>query len=80
MKITAADLATFNAVMAHNGLDASETELCKEAYRRNPEAARATYNALAGEMALGYPVPKPADTREWVKLSQPPFVLEKKHR
>lgn len=68
MKITADDLRTFNAVMAHNGLDASEIELCKEAYRADPEAARATYNALAGE------IPAPPDAREWVKLSAPPFV------
>ncbi len=71
MKITAENLHIFNAVMAHNALDASEIELCKEAYRRDPEAARATYNALARE------IPTPPDTRQWVKLSPPPFNLEK---
>lgn len=72
MKISAADLATFNAVMAHNALDESEIELCKDAYRRDPEAGKALYSALARE------IPAPADTRVWVSLSPPPVNLEKK--
>ncbi len=77
MKISAADLATFNAVCAHNGLDADEIELAKSAYRNDPEAARTLYNALARE------IPAPPDARgprpapQWVKLSPPPFKLEK---
>ena len=63
MKILAADLATFRAVVAHNALDAAEIELCKDAYRRDPEGARATYNALARE------IPGVLDSRQWVKLS-----------
>lgn len=73
MKISAADLATFRAVCAHNALDASEIELAKDAYRRDPEAAKATYNALARH------IPAPPDTRQWVKLSPPPFVVKGRH-
>lgn len=71
MKISATDLAIFRLVCAHNALDASEIELAKDAYRRDPEAAKATYNALARE------IPAPADERQWVKLSPPPFKQEK---
>ena len=68
MKISPADKRAFDAVMAHNALDASEIELCKEAYRRDPEAAKRTYEALRAE------IPRVEDAREWVKLSAPPFV------
>lgn len=72
MKITAADLAKFRAVCARNELDESEIEACRSAYRRDPEAGNALYNALARE------IPASPDTRQWVKLSPPPFILEKK--
>ena len=71
MKISPANKRAFDAVMSHNALDASEIELCKDAYRRDPESARALYNALARE------IPVPADERQWVKLSPPPFKQEK---
>ena len=72
MKITAADRATFRAVCAHNALDESEIEACKSAYRNDPEAGKALYNALARD------IPAPADTRQWVNLSPPLVILEKK--
>ena len=68
MKISPADKRNFDAVMAHNALDASEIELCKDAYRRDPEAAKRLYEALRAE------IPMVEDAREWVKLSEPPFV------
>ena len=72
MKITAENLHIFNAVMIYCGLDAEEIDLCKQAYRADPEAGRITYAALATE------IPPPADNRNWVKLSPPPVNLEKK--
>ncbi len=77
MKITSADLRTFEAVMAHYGLDSDEIESAKTAYRADPESGRTTYAALAAE------IPAPVDTRQWVKLSgprpatTPPFKPEK---
>ena len=78
MKITHADLRNFETVTKHHGLDAEEIELCKAAYRADPVAAAVTYAALATEMALGHPVPRPVDALPWVKLSPPPVILEKK--
>ena len=68
MKISPADKQNFDVVMAHNALDASEIELCKSAYRNDPEAAKRLYEALRAE------IPRVADTLPWVKLSPPPFV------
>lgn len=79
MKISAVDLRNFEAVISHYGFDKNkdkdreEIELMRDAYRRDPEAAKATYNALARH------IPVPADTRQWVKLSPPPFVVKGKH-
>ena len=67
MKISPADKQNFDSVMAHNALDASEIELCKEAYRRDPESAKRLYASLRAE------IPRVEDTLPWVKLSEPPF-------
>ena len=67
MKISAVDKRAFDSVMAHNALDASDIELCKDAYRRDPEAARRLYEALRAE------IPWVEDALPWVKLSPPPF-------
>lgn len=66
MKITPIDKRNFETVTKHNGLDAEEIELCKQAYRNDPETARTTYAALATE------IPQPVDARVFVKLSPPP--------
>ena len=66
MKISPADKRNFEAVTKHHGLDADEIELCKAAYRADPEGGRITYAALAGE------IPPPVDARVFVKLSPPP--------
>ena len=68
MKISPADKRNFDAVMAHNALDASEIEECRSAYIRDPEAAKRLYAALRAE------IPRVEDTLPWVKLSPPPFV------
>lgn len=72
MKITQIDKAAFDRVMAHHGFDPAEIEICKQAYRNDPESGRTTYASIAGAL------PEPADTRQWVKLSPPPVSLEKK--
>ena len=72
MKITHAEKRNFETVTKHYGLDADEVELCKQAYRADPEGGRITYAALATE------IPAPIDTRVFVKLSPPPVILEKK--
>ena len=66
MKITPADKRNFETVTKHHGLDVDEIELCKQAYRADPEAGRITYAALAGE------IPATIDRTVWVKLSPPP--------
>lgn len=61
MKITAAEKRNFETVTKHHGLDAEEIELCKQAYRDNPEANRIGYAA----MAAGLPTPPQAE-KHWV--------------
>lgn len=68
MKISPIDKRNFEIVTKHNGLDVEEIDLCKQAYRADPEAGRITYGALATE------IPAPADDRVFVKLSPPPFT------
>ena len=64
MKITAGERRTFESVMAHHGLDQDEIDLCKQAYRNDPEAGRITYAALATE------IPLPVEALLWVVISQ----------
>lgn len=64
MKISQTDKRTFESVMAHRGLDPDEIDLCKTAYRNDPEAGRITYAALATE------IPKPVEALPWVAISQ----------
>ena len=71
MKISHADKRNFETVTKHNGLDADEIELCKTAYRNDPEAGRITYAALSTE------IPMPVEAMPWVAISPPPFILEK---
>lgn len=80
MKITPSDKRKriFDGIMAYYGLDESEIELCGVAYRRDPEAGRSLYAALRAEIALAGTEILIEDARQWVKLSSPPFVLEKK--
>lgn len=72
MKISRADLDNFQRVMAHHEFDSDEIEICKQAYRNDPESGKTTYASIAGAL------PTPVDTRQWVKLSPPPVSLEKK--
>ena len=69
MKISLADKRAFESVMAHHGLDQDEIDLCKQAYRNDPEAGRITYTALATE------IPKPVEALPWVAISMPPNGL-----
>lgn len=64
MKITAGERRIFESVMSHLGLEAEEIELCKQAYRNDPEAGRITYAALATE------IPLPVEALLWVAISQ----------
>ena len=66
MNISPTDKRNFETVTKHHGLDADEIELCKTAYRADPESGRITYAALAAE------IPAPIGTRVFVKLSPPP--------
>lgn len=50
MKISRADKHIFDAVMAHYGFDPDEVEVCKAAYRTDPQSARQTYAALFREI------------------------------
>ena len=69
MKINRADLENFKRVMAHYEFDADEIDICKHAYRRDPESGKETYASIAGAL------PAQTDDRVWVSFTPPPLDL-----
>jgi hypothetical protein len=45
-----ADIDTFNQVMTLYQIPADDIELCKQSYRRDPEASKIGYRAMLGEL------------------------------